>query len=226
MDGVEGSELGQVEGRRSLYNVLVEVDERDSREDASRPSDRDCADASGHLLHLDPGHPTRHPLRPGSQELPKGPRLGLWYDELHDGRGVEVQELPGHGLSAVFAELPESVAALRGDRPPRWGEIEEVSWGRPRPSRSDQPPEGGGGLIDRTKHGHRFAALGHLEALAARHPAQVPGQVLAELSHAHSVSSHVYTHGSIFGQTLAPLRRCEAVSESPRTSVSSEDDLT
>src|SRR6266545_1700177 len=100
-----------------LDEPVVEVHERDSREDGPRSPDGATADPSRDPFHLDPSHHTRHPVGPGSKELAKGFRLGLGYDELHDDRGVEVQELPGHGLRAVLADLPEGVGAIRSDRP-------------------------------------------------------------------------------------------------------------
>ncbi len=99
------------------------------------------------------------------------------------------------------------------------------SGGLARPE-GDLLSEGGPGLINWAKHGHGLAALGHLEALAPLHPAQVPGEVLAKRSYAHSLGSHVYTHCSILGQTLAPLSRSEATSTNLRRPVSSENEPT
>jgi hypothetical protein len=209
-----------------LHHLLVEVHERDPRYDGARPSDRAYSDPSRHPLHLDASHHARYSLGPGSKDLPKGFGLGFGHDELHDGRGVEIEKLSWHGLHAFLAELPEGIGPLGGDRPLRRSKLEEVSLGWRRPARGPQPPKGGSGLIDWTKHRHGFAALGHLESLAPLHPAQVLGEVLANLSYAHSVGSHVYTYRSIFGQTLAPLSRSEAISENLRTPVSGENDLT
>ena len=49
---------------------------------------------------------------------------------------------------------------------------------------------------------------------------------LAKLSDADLLRFHVYTHCSIFGQTLARLSRSHAISENLRSPVSSENDVT
>lgn len=207
MDGVEGPQFGRGESSRDPHDGLVQAYECDSGYDGPAPPDRSTADPSCHSFNLDPSHHARNPLRPGSQELAKSFRLGLGYHKFHDGRGVEVQKPSGQELCAIFAELPKGIGPLGADRPFQRSKVEEVSFWRRGPSRSHQLPEGGAGLVHRTEHRHRFAALGHLEALTPRHPAQIQGEVLAELSDAHSVSSHVYTHCSIFGQLPAALRR-------------------
>src|SRR6266542_132968 len=216
MDGVEGPELGRLQRGRRLHHILVEVDKGNPRKDGPRSPDRAAADPSRHPLHLDASHHARHPLRPRLEELPKRLRLDFGDDELHDGGGVEAEELPRHRLRAIFAELPEGVCALGGDRPLRRGEVEKVALRSCRPPRRNQLSEGRTRLVDRTEDRYRLAALGHLEALAALHPAQVPGEVLAELSYAHSVGGHVYTHCSIVCQTFAPLSRSPAISENLR----------
>ncbi len=69
------------------------------------------------------------------------------------------------------------------------------------------------GLVDRTKHGHRLAPLGHLEPLAPSDTAEVPGEVLAQLSDANPLLLHVYTHCSIFCQTFDRPNRSHTISQ-------------
>src|SRR6266511_1388470 len=60
---------------------------------------------------------------------------------------------------------------------PFWrGEVEEVSFGRSRPARSHQSPQGGSGLIDWPKHRHWFVSLRHLESLALSPPGEDTGR--------------------------------------------------
>ncbi len=169
-----------------------------------------------HPLHFDPRDDARHPLEPRSPELPKRLRLGLGHDKLHDGRGVEVQELSGHGLRAVFAQLPEGIGALSGDRSLRRGEVEEVSLGRPGPSRGHQLPGGRAGFIDRTEHRNRLAALGHLEPLPRATRRRYRERFWrSSRTPTRSVAMCTHTVASL-AKTFAPLSRSEAMSEDLR----------
>src|SRR5207237_105247 len=60
----------------------------------------------------------------------------------------------------------------------------------------NETTEGGAGLIHRTEHCHGLAPLSHLQALAPLDPAQVSGEVLAELTDADTGEMHVYAHCS------------------------------
>jgi len=118
VDGVERAKLGRPKGGGACAYLLVKLDERAASHDAPRPPDRAAADATGNPLHLDLRHHARHALRPRAQSIAKRPGLGLGYDELHQGGGVQVEECSGHRLRAVLAEFPEGVGSLGRYRPP------------------------------------------------------------------------------------------------------------
>jgi len=142
VNSFERSQFGRLDRGSRVNHFLIEFHHGHPRRDGPGSPNRAASDASGHPLHLDPGDHARHSVRPRPEEIAQGIRLGLGHNELHDGRGIEIQELPRHGLRAIFPKLPKGVGPLGGGRALRRGEVEEVSFRRRGSSRGHQFPEG------------------------------------------------------------------------------------
>ena len=110
-------------------------------------------------------------------------RLGLGYDELDDGGGVQVD----HGGSEPIVAVGEERIARLGRRfTPRCRHVEKVSHRHACASLRNEPLKRRLAAREGDEQGHRPAPVGDLESFAAIQAPQVHAQVLPQCADAHS----------------------------------------